>query len=167
MIGEVATLFGDAGIGETAHSGNLLAMAPSDRRISRRVLDLWTQASRGLYPSWADLKETDLGEDGNWIFVVDLKESVGFPYFVYLGAALAKLSDVFLSGTNDWTLSLLDKATSTIDATVDRGVPVFEENRITLCDGRGLLFRSMTAPLADNGADISHVLGVVSGRLDN
>ena len=36
---------------------------------------------------------------------------------------------------------------------------------MTLCDGRQLLFRSVTAPLAEDGTVISHIIGAVSGRL--
>jgi hypothetical protein len=107
----------------------------------------------------------DLGEDWDWIFVVDLERSVGFPYFIFLGDSLSKLSDVYLTGATDWTLSLLDKAVADIQAAVADEAPHFREDTIVLCDGRTVLMRSATAPLADDGRTVSHVVGVVSGRI--
>lgn len=153
MLSEVHRLF-----------DNTVAAPPSDRRLSRRFLDAWTQAARGAFPSWRALRAMDLGEDWNWVFAVDLKRSTGFPYFIYLGAHLAKLSDVYLSGDADWTLSLLDKATAEIDAAVAAEGPSFREDELTLCNGRRILFRCITAPLAENGRAITHVAGVVNGR---
>ncbi|MCB2098312.1 MAG: hypothetical protein KDE05_11815 [Parvularculaceae bacterium] len=154
MIQETAGLFEQA-----------IIAPPSDRRLSQRLLSVWAQAARGSYPSWADMRAIDLGADWNWVFVVDLKQSVGFPYFSYLGSELAKLSAVYLQGQTDWTLSLLDMATATIDAAVACAGPNHHERELTLCDGRKVLFRCMTAPLADDGETISHVVGCASGKL--
>lgn len=133
--------------------------------MTRRLVDAWARAARGHFPSWAALREMDLGDDWSWVFAVDLAKSIGFPYFIYLGDNLARLSDVYLSGSSDWTLSLLDKATGDIYAAVAGEAPHFREDALTLCDGRRLLLRSVTAPLADDGRTISHVAGVLSGRI--
>ncbi|GJL93175.1 hypothetical protein [Hyphococcus sp.] len=154
MLSDVAELFG----GEAA--------APAaDRRLSRRLVDAWARAARGHFPSWDAMRDCDLGDDWDWIFAVDLEKSVGFPFFVFLGDSLAKLSDVHLSGPDDWTLSVLDKATSDIYAAVASEAPHFREDAITLCDGQRLMFRSVTAPLAEDGINITHVVGALSGRL--
>ena len=153
MLSEVQTLFGDAAVAP-----------PSDRRLTRRFLDAWTRAARGEFPSWAAMRAADLGEDWNWVFAVDLARSAGFPYFIYLGANLAKLSDVYLTGDTDWTLSLLDKATAELDAAVAAEAPQMRDDTLTLCNGRRLVFRSIVAPLADDGRTITHVAGVASGR---
>ena len=50
----------------------------------------------------------------------DLKQSVGFPYFTYLGSELAKLSAIYLQGATDWTLSLLDMEPLALDAPLRR-----------------------------------------------
>ncbi len=142
------------------------AAAPStDRRITRRLIDAWARAARGQFPSWEALQKMDLGADWNWIFAVDLERSIGFPHFVYLGDSLSKLSDVYLTGATDWTLSLLDKAIGDIYAAVADEAPHFREDTLTLCDGRTVLMRSAMAPLADDGENVSHVVGVVTGRL--
>ena len=73
MLSDVATLFDTS------------AAPAADRRITRRMIDAWARAARGQFPSWAALREMDLGDDWGWIFVVDLERSVGFPYFIYLG----------------------------------------------------------------------------------
>lgn len=153
MLRDVATLFDGA------------AMAPAaDRRITNRLIDAWARAARGHFPSWAAMQDSDLGDDWNWVFAVDLECSVGFPYFIYLGDSLAKLSDVHLSGTSDWTMSLLDKATSDIFAAAAIEGPHYREDTLTLCDGRRVLLRGVTAPLADNGRDITHIIGAARGR---
>ncbi|WDI30603.1 hypothetical protein PUV54_11620 [Hyphococcus flavus] len=154
MLSDVAELFGE------------VAEAPArDRRITRRLVDLWARAARGQFPSWAAMQEMDFGEDQDWLFVVDLEKSVGFPYFIFIGDRLAKLSDVHLSGEDDWTLTVLDKATADVYAAVAGEAPHFREDTLILCDGRRLLFRSVTAPLADDGTTITHVIGAATGRL--
>lgn len=135
-----------------------------DRRLSQRILNAWACAARGSFPSWSDMRAIDLGEDWNWVFVVDLKKSAGFPYFIYLGSRLAHLAEVYLGGETDWTVSLLDKAAERIDAAVAARGPHVEENELTLCDGRSIRFRAISAPLAEDGEDITHVLGAAFGR---
>ena len=153
MLSEVEELFGD-----------VVISPPSDRRMTRRLLNAWARSARGRFPSWRDMRGADLGGDWNWVFVVDWKKSVGFPYFVYLGRNLAKLTDVYLCGEEDWTTSLLDVATTQIQAAVQTEAPHFHDDELVLCDGRKILFRAMTAPLAEDGETISHVFGAASGR---
>jgi len=153
MLSEVSELFDGVTIAP-----------PSDRRMARRLENAWTRSAKGRFPSRREMRAIDLGEDWNWSFVVDLKKSIGFPYFIYLGQNLAKLSDVYLSGEPDWTMSLLDRASLDIKAAVKAQGPFHRDDELVLCDGRRILFRSMTAPLADDGETISHVFGVASGR---
>ncbi|MEM9707015.1 MAG: hypothetical protein AAF850_13170 [Pseudomonadota bacterium] len=135
----------------------------ADRRLNRRLLAAWSRAASGRYPSWREIQQEPLGADWDWIFVVDLKRSVGFPYFIFLGERLAKLSDVFLRDGTDWSLTLLDLATREIDAGAQLG-PNMTENEVFLCDGRRVIFRAVTAPLADDGEHVTHVLGAANGR---
>lgn len=153
MLNEITHLFGET----------VAASPPSDRRATRRFADLWTKAARGRFPSWLALRDIDLDADWDWAFCIDVEKSAGFPYFVYLGSNLAKLSDVYLSGDTDWTLSLLDKATGEIGACMAMEGPHFREDELRLCNGRRIFFRCVTAPLADNGERITHVAGVVNG----
>lgn len=153
MLSEVSQLF----------HGQSGASPAADRRATRRFVEAWMQATQGAFPSWDDVRLVDLGEDWNWVFAVDLEKSTGFPYFTYLGANLAKLSDVYLSGDADWTLSLLDKATLEIDACVSARAPREREDELVLCNGKKILFRSVTAPLSEGGVHITHVAGIVNG----
>ncbi len=153
MLNEVTELFSDVVISPAV-----------DRRMTQRLLNAWARATRGRFPAWSDMRRIDLGEDWNWSFVVDIEKSFGFPYFIYLGRNLAKLSDVYLTGADDWTISLLDMASSNINAAVRVEGPHFRDDDLTLCDGRRVLFRSVTAPLADDGETITHVFGAASGR---
>ncbi len=135
-----------------------------DRRLARRLVDIWARTARGRFPSWAAFQENDLGSDWNWIFVVDLERSLGFPYFIYLGEQLAKMSDIHLSGETDWTMTVLEKAASDIYGAVIEEGPHHREDILTLCDGRKVQFRAVTAPLADDGETISHIIGAATGR---
>ena len=153
MLSDVSELF------------NELAPQPAtDRRLSRRLVDHWARASRGRFPSWHAIQAADLGDDWSWAFAVDVEKSIGFPYFVFLGDNLAKLSDVYLCGVTDWATTLLEKACADVFDTVAEEGPVFREDLLTLCDGRRLLFRAVTVPLANDGEHITHVLGAVNGR---
>ncbi|WP_425408347.1 hypothetical protein [Hyphococcus sp.] len=154
MLSDVAELFGENAVAPAA-----------DRRLTRRLVDVWARSARGQFPSWDALQEADLGEDWDWAFVVDLEKSIGFPYFIFVGERLARLSDIYLSGEDDWTLTVLDKATADVYAAVAGEAPHFRDDTLVLCDGRRLLFRAVTAPLAADGSTISHVIGVASGRL--
>ena len=155
MLSDVSALFGDAAVA-----------AAADRRLSRRLVDAWARAARGRYPSWAALQERDFGEDWDWMFAVDLERSAGFPYFIYLGRHLGKLSNIYLTGETDWTMTLLDKASADIHAAVAAEGPHYRDDTLTLCDGRRVLFRAVTAPLANDGETITHVVGAANGRFD-
>ncbi len=141
------------------------APALGDRRIIHRFMKVWAQCARGGFPSWSDLRAHDLGQDWNWLFVVDLAKSGTFPHFDYLGADLAKLADVHLAGGGDWAISILDRAAEDINAAVADQGPHLAEDTLMLDDGRAVLFRCMTAPLSEKDQVITHVVGVISGRL--
>lgn len=136
-----------------------------DRRLTRRVVDVWARAARGHFPSWTAMQDAGLGEDEDWMFVVDCEKSIGFPYFVHVGKRLGKLADIFLCGADEFGLSLLDKATADIASAQEREAPHFREETISLCDGRRVLMRSVTAPLAEDGYKVTHVVGAVNGKL--
>lgn len=153
--------------GETAGQVGLSVIAPhADRRLTQRLIEVWLRTARGRFPSWADMRRVDLGDDWNWVFVVDLKQSAAFPHFIYLGSRLAQLSSVYLSTATDFSLSLLDEATASINLAVASEAPRQASNELTLADGRKVMFRSMTAPLAEDGETISHVMGCAFGRVE-
>lgn len=152
--------------GTAGRTGLSVIAPPADRRITQRLIEVWLRTARGRYPSWTDMRRADLGADWNWVFVVDLAQSTAFPHFIYLGSELARLSSVYLSTATDFSLSLLDEATASINLAVASGAPRQAANELTLADGRKVMFRSMTAPLADDGETISHVVGCAFGRVE-
>lgn len=156
MLSDVTGLFESAVAGSAA-----------DRRLSRRLTDVWARTARGRFPSWELFQEADLSDDWDWMFVVDIERSAGFPYFIYLGEHLAKLSDVFLCGPRDWSATLLEKATEDIFSAVQDEGPYMREDNLTLCDGRSVLFRAVVLPLADDGETITHVVGAANGRFSH
>lgn len=153
MLSDVSELF----------NGPFVAPA-RDRRLTRRVVDVWARAARGHFPSWTAMKDMTPEDDLDWMFVVDCEKSIGFPYFIYVGERIGKLADVFLSGAEEFGLSLLDKATADITAARERGGPHYREETLALCDGRRVMMRAVTAPLADDGQAVSHVVGAINGR---
>lgn len=148
------------------HQGLAIIAPPADRRLTQRLIEVWLRTARGRFPSWADMRRVDLGEDWNWVFVVDLEKSAAFPHFIYLGSRLAQLSSVYLATATDFSLSLLDEATASINLAVASEGPRQSANELTLADGRRVLFRSMTAPLAEDGETITHVVGCAFGRVE-
>lgn len=155
MLSDVEALF------ETA------SLAPAtDRRITRRIVDAWARSARGRFPSWEALSARDLGDDRQWMFAVDLEKSTGFPFFVFVGDKLSKLSDIYLVGEESWTMSLMEKATDDIFAAAALEGPHETADTLSLCDGRRIAFRSVTVPLAADGKNVSHIAGVVYGRLE-
>ena len=98
-------------------------------------------------------------------FVLEMNSNTEAPYFHYLGDSLAKYSGVFLGGENDWSLTLLDKATERLRDTVDHRQPVMLEDEILRYDGTRLLFRSILMPLSDDGENINYVLGAANGKI--
>lgn len=145
--------------------GAAAASPAEERRLTERFTAHWREATTAGLPNWRQFRAIDLGADWNAVFAVDLRQSLGFPFFIYLGPSLAHLADVYLSGDEEWTLSLLDRATDELELTAAAGKPISREATLTLFDGHRVMFRCVTAPLAENGVDITHVCGVACGRL--
>lgn len=138
----------------------------AERRLTYRLLNYW-EALRGVrtYPAVSDIEGTTIPDVWPWCFVLDTKRDYPSPYFHYLGENLAKYSGIYLSGKDDWRMTLLDKAASHLDRTLSAREPILIEDELVRYDGRRLLFRSIMLPLSDDGTAISHVLGAANGRL--
>ena len=98
-------------------------------------------------------------------FILDTVAARNFPYFQYLGPELAKYCGVLLSGQTDWTQTLLDKAVGQFNDAVEKRLPVLVENKMTLFDGRKLLFRSVLLPISDDQQTINYLLGGANGKI--
>ena len=71
----------------------------------------------------------------------------------------------FLGGKDDWSLTLLDKATHRFQDAMTHRQPVMLEDEIVRYDGTQLLFRSILLPLSDNGETINYLLGAANGKI--
>lgn len=142
---------------------NELPQDLAERRLNRRVYSYWeAKRTAARFPAPTDIKAAELAEDWPFCFVLDI--GAGFPKFDFLGAELAKFSGVFLSGRNEWTSTVLDKATGQVGKVIESGGPVFCDDELTLFDGKRLLFRSVLLPLSADGTRITHLLGAANGK---
>lgn len=148
----------DDGAGATA-GGRL-----KERRLTGRVQKAWKARAEGGLPSWADMRDTDLGPDWQFCFAIDLALSNDRPYFIYMGERLARLSEIYLPASERWDVTPLDLVAAKMDETALSRAPVAYSDVFRIPDGRKVLFRSLLAPLSDNGADVTHVLGAVNGK---
>lgn len=135
-----------------------------ERRVTSRVRKTWQDCAGGRLPSWDDIRALDLGDDWKSCFAVDLALSDSFPYFIFLGDDLFKLSNVYLGGRGPWEATLIDLAASKMDEAVLSRAPVSMSDTLRLPGGRRIVFRSVILPLSDNGADVSHVFGAANGK---
>jgi hypothetical protein len=140
----------------------------AERRLTYQLLNHWEE-SRGTrrYPRIDDIDGSKIPELWPWCFILDTKRNYPSPYFQYLGEDLAKYSGIYLSGKDDWRMTLLDKAAAHLDRTLEAREPILIEDELVRYDGRQLLFRSIMLPLSDDGETISQVLGAANGRLKN
>lgn len=140
--------------------------AEAERRMTYRLLHYWeTQRGAQSYPKLCDIDGSALPEVWPWCFILDTQHDYPSPYFHYLGESLAKYSGIYLSGRDDWRMTLLDKAAAHLDRTLTAREPILIEDELIRYDGRPLVFRSIMLPLSDDGDAISHVLGAANGRL--
>jgi hypothetical protein len=140
--------------------------AEAERRLTWRLFNYWDRVRDNRpFPALADIDGAAIPDMWPWCFVLEAENGMSAPYFHYLGSELARYSGVFLSGADDWRLTLLDKAASHLDRTLTARAPVLVEDELRRYDGRELLFRSIMLPLSDDGATVGHVLGAANGLL--
>jgi hypothetical protein len=138
----------------------------AERRLTYRLLNYWDELRGGRpFPRLADIDSSAIPDIWPWCFVLDTHLDYPSPYFQYLGEDLAKYSGIYLSGKDDWRMTLLDKAASHLGRTLSVREPILIEDELTRFDGRELVFRSIMLPLSDDGESISHVLGAANGRV--
>lgn len=135
-----------------------------ERRLTGRVEKSWRACADGRLPSWADICALDLGDDWKSCFAIDLAVSDSFPYFIFLGDDLFKLSNVYLSRRGPWEATVMDLAASKVDEAVLSRAPVSLSDTLRLPKGRRIIFRSILLPLSENGSDITHVFGAANGK---
>lgn len=136
----------------------------TERRLSRRLRDVWRAKAGDGLPAWGDFLRDDLGDDWRFCFAVDLRLSDAQPYFIYIGEALWRFSDVYLAGGGQWETALIDLAAAKMDEAALTKAPVGYVGNLRLADGQRMVFRSVLLPLADNGVDVTHIIGAANGR---
>lgn len=138
----------------------------TDQRLVQRTLAHWQEWCLGdEFPRRADIDEDVFGDDWKDCFILDCQAEHPFPVFERIGSSLAKFSGIFLSGTSDWTETLLDKATSHVSDVFDTRDAVFIEEVLKRFDGERLAFRCILLPLSEDGTTITHILGSANGKL--
>lgn len=140
--------------------------AGEHRRLTWRLLAYWEQ-QRGErdFPALADIESEKIHHIWPYCFVLDVSNYSGFPYFKYLGPALARYSGIFLSGPHDWSHTLLKRAVHHYQEALTREAPVLVEEKLTLFDNQRLLFRSVLLPLSDDQRKVDHLLGAANGNI--
>ena len=138
----------------------------AERRLTYRLLNYWeTQRGERTYPALHDIEGGMIPDIWPWCFVLDTQRDYPSPYFHYLGEDLAKYSGIYLSGKDDWRMTLLDKASAHLGHTLIAREPILIEDELIRYDGRRLIFRSIMLPLSQDGEAVSHVLGAANGRV--
>lgn len=136
----------------------------AERRLTGRVRKTWEACADGRLPSWSDVRALDLGDDWRSCFAVDLALSDAYPYFIFLGDDLFKLSGVYLGRDGRWESTLIDLAASKMDEAALSRAPASLSDTLRLPGGRRIIFRSVLLPLSDNGSDVTHVFGAANGK---
>ena len=138
----------------------------AERRLTWRLLHYW-ETLRGArnYPTFSEVDGSTIPDVWPWCFILDTRRDYPSPYFHFLGESLAKYSGIYLSGKDDWRMTLLDKAAAHLDRTLAAREPIIIEDELVRYDGRPLVFRSVMLPLSEDGAEITHVLGAANGRI--
>ena len=138
----------------------------AERRLTYRLLNYWdTLRGAREYPKMSDIDGDMIPDIWPWCFILDTQRDYPSPYFHFLGEGLAKYSGVYLSGKDDWRMTLLDKAAAHLDHTLKARAPIMIEDELVRYDGQSLQFRSIMLPLSDDGETITHILGAANGRL--
>lgn len=139
-------------------------ISTKEQRLIWRLLNLWEECkATRLFPRFEDMNSLRVGALWPHCFVLDAAASNGAPYFLYLGPEVAKFAGIFLSGPDDWSSTLLDKAVENYQGAIDAGKPVLSEEYLSIFDRTRILYRSVLLPLSDDGAKVNYILGAANG----
>jgi len=136
----------------------------TERRLTERVRRHWEAIAASRLPRLSEIEALNLGEDRPFCFVVDLRLSDIFPYFVFMGEELSRYSTFYPIGDPRREKTLLDTAIAKMDQAALTRAPVDYCDITRLDDGRRVAFRSILLPVSENGEDVSHVFGAARGK---
>jgi hypothetical protein len=137
------------------------------RRLVGRVLRHWAEIAmaRGL-PGLLDVDPWMLGDDWSNCLIVAVQAPVARSYFLTIGQSLQPSADVDLTGA---AVALCPRDMLAGILVSHLGL-VLSARRCLIVEGAALqqqtpiLYRSALLPLAQNGADVDHVLGAANYR---
>lgn len=139
-----------------------------DLRLVQRVLARWQDWRFDReFPMRSDIQPIDFGADWENCFILDRTGEHPFPVFETLGRELAKFSGIFLSGANDWSQGLIDKAVGHINEVHSLRDAVLVEDKLARFDGEEFAFRCILLPLSEDGRNITHILGAANAKLSS
>jgi hypothetical protein len=145
---------------------NTITVGTTERRLSRRMLQYWLEKSGDRdFPKFSDIDPHELRGDWHWCFVIDQLAGHPFPIFSYMGAEVGKYSRILLSGHDDWSKSILDKATVHYGDVLERRDAVLVEETLQRFDGQSIMFRAVLLPLSEDGKTITQILGAANGKI--
>lgn len=138
----------------------------AERRLSLQILSYWNEV-RGnrAFPALDDISGEHIPDLWPWCFILDTQKDHPTPHFHYLGSNIAKYSGIFLSGKDDWRLTLLDKAAEHLKETLNAREPLLLESDLVRFDGKRIAFRSIMLPLSEDQERVTHVLGAANGKI--
>lgn len=136
----------------------------SERRLTERVRNKWARIARDRLPTLQEVQDLNLGPDRGFSFVVDLRLSDIFPYFIFMGEELSRYSTLYPMGDPRREKTLLDTAIAKMDEAALNRAPVEFADIKKLDDGRRVAFRSILLPVSENGRDVTHIFGAARGR---
>lgn len=143
-----------------------MTVGSTERRLSRRILQYWLDKCGDRdFPRLSDIDPEDLRGDWHWCFVIDQLTEHPFPIFSYMGAEVGKYSRILLSGHDDWSKSILDKATIHYGQVIEKRDAVLVEETLQRFDGNEIAFRAVLLPLSEDGRTITQILGAANGKL--
>lgn len=136
----------------------------TERRLTERIRNKWARLSDDKLPSLQEIEALNFGPDWPFCFAVDMRLSDIFPYFLFMGDAIARYSTAYPMGDPRREKTLLDTAMAKMDEAALARAPVEFNDIKQLDDGRRVAFRSILLPLSENGQDVTHIFGAAKGR---
>jgi len=136
----------------------------TERRLTERIRRQWAAVAGSGLPTLEQIENLHLGDDRPFCFVVDLRLSDIFPYFVFMGEELNRYSTFYPMGDPRREKTLLDTAIAKMDEAALARAPVEYSDIIRLDDGRRVAFRTILCPVSENGEDVSHIFGAARGK---
>ncbi len=137
----------------------------TERRLTERTKNKWARIARDRLPTLREIEQLNLGPDKPYSFIIDLRLSDIFHYFIFMGDEVARFSSAYPLGDARREKTLLDAAMVKMDEAALNRAPVEYTDIKKIDDGRRIAFRCVLFPDSDKGKDVSHIFGSAKGRM--